>query len=340
MSKTRKWPHIDGLHIVIRNLRKWRDVSGTVPPTVSYRPKVKLHGTNAAVRFRDRQVEAFQSRTQDITPDADNCGFAAWASTVDWHVPDGPGKVRVIHGEWAGPGVNRGTAVQAIPGKKFFIFALEFSSDEIDPETGDWRIRTLCTDPEDIASRLGDWSHPDVHIIPWQGIVSIDVDMAVEGEVNSLALKCNRMVESVEASDPYIKEVFGVDGIGEGVVMYPVGFMDREAWGRIAFKAKGEKHRVKAARVAAEVAPEVLASTEAFAAAFVTEARCEQGLGVVCPDGTDIKKTGGFIGWVSKDVKRESATELEDSGLTWKQVGKAVSTAARDWFMQRVRSLT
>jgi hypothetical protein len=338
-SETRKWAHIGGLHNVVRDARKYHESGGPPPPVVMYKAKVKLHGTNAAVRIEKGKPPAFQSRSNDVVVGDDNAGFALWASRQEW--PDKPfldeEPVMVIHGEWAGLGIQKGTACNQLEGKHFFIFALEFCSHEVNEESGDWARRKLITDPSDL--RLAATAFfPSAIVIPWHSDEEYTVDLGDEGMLRDFSERINALVAEVEACDPFIRDTFNVEGTGEGVVMYPVGMDDREGWRRIAFKAKGEKHRVKASKVAAEVAPEVLASTEAFVAAFVTEARCEQGLGVVCPDGIDIKKTGGFIGWVSKDVKRESETELEAAGLTWKQVGKAVSTASREWFMGRYRA--
>ncbi len=341
---TRKWPDVEGLHVIIRDLRRFEESTGQKPPTVTYAAKVKLDGTNAAVRFCDGKVEGYQSRTQDITPDADNMGFARWASTIEWPKPFSTEEqpVAVIHGEWAGPGIQKGTASQMLSSKKFFIFAIEICSEDLG-EGGDWSARTLFTDPKDIGRMLGGWEHPDVQIIPWHGNPRT-VDLSDPEAVAKFAREMNELVDVVESSDPYLKQAFGVDGIGEGVVMYPLredtNMCSREWWRRLAFKAKGEKHRVKKASRAVEVDPEELRGLQEFVAAFVTQQRCEQGLGVVLKgEQPDMRKTGEFIAWLSKDVEKESRTELEASGLTWKQVAGDVNKAARTWYMNLCKNI-
>jgi hypothetical protein len=340
----RKWPDIEGLHVIVRDLRRFEESSGQKPPTVSYRAKVKLDGTNAGVRFVNGQVDGFQSRTHDVTPENDNAGFARWASTIDWPKPycNEEVPVTVIHGEWAGPGIQKGTACQMIPGKKFFVFAIEHCS-LAKSDGGDWETRLLTTDPREISGMLSGWSHPDVHILPWHTQPQ-SVDLSDHDAVSRFAEEMNQLVDSVEGCDPYLKELFSVEGIGEGVVLYPISEetlnVSREWWKRLAFKAKGEKHRVKKAPRAVEVDPEELKSVEAFVTAFVTQQRCEQGLGAVLRgESPDMRRTGEFIGWISKDVEKESRTELEASGLTWKRVAGDVSKAARDWYMERCKSL-
>ncbi len=326
---TRKWPDIEGLHVVVRDHAK----HGRPLGLIRYKAKIKLDGTNAAVRLRGGEVVGFQSRTQDVSPESDNAGFARWASTVPWPRLGVPQQgVVVIHGEWAGPGVQKGTACQQIPGKRFFVFAVEVCSDEVDPDTGDWTLRELITDPGEIRDLLGDF-HPEVLILPWHPIDLDPVNLMDEASVQAFADKVNAEVLAVEAKDPYIAATFGVEGVGEGLVFYPEGSTSRERWRRLAFKAKGEKHRVKAAKVAAEVAPEVLASVSAFVAAFVTEPRCQQGLTVTGAERGDMRKLGPFLQWIGKDVEKESRTELEASGLTWKAASAAVTAAAKTWFL-------
>lgn len=338
MSETRKWPDIGGLHNVLK------DPHAAHAGMEVYRAKVKLDGTNAAVRFRNGVLEGYQSRTRDVTPEDDNAGFARWASDVPWpsgpYFPQLPGlPVVAVHGEWAGPGVQKGTSVSKIPQKSFFVFAVEFSSESLDPDTGDWAERILQADPDVIETWFGHLSEQGVHVLPWYG-EEVCVDLNDRDAVTRWAEAINAQVEAVEACDPYVKEVFGVEGVGEGLVFYP-GVRNRKYWSRLAFKAKGEKHRVKASKTAVEVDPEVLANVEAFVQAFVTEARCEQGAGVVAgsPEALTDKHIGPFLAWVGADVKKESVAELAASGLTWKDVGGPVTKAAQRWVLAKVRGL-
>jgi hypothetical protein len=99
------------------------------------------------------------------------------------------------------------------------------------------------------------------------------------------------------------------------------------------FKAKGEKHRTAGTRTAVAVDAAVVASVDDFVALMVTEARLAQGLAAV--GGRDPKLTGSFLEWIATDVRKESAAELEASGLTFAQVDKAIRVRARTWFLMR-----
>lgn len=329
------WPDIESLAHVLRWARKYRpDIRA-----VDYRAKPKLDGTNAAVQIMDGAFHAAQSRTQVITPENDNMGFARWANAQNWSlIPPNPGMI-IIHGEWAGKGIQKGTSISNVGSRGFYIFAVEIASTAADPETGDWIWRVLITDPDAIQALIGGAfldAHPDIRILPWYGdVLTLDV---LQPEPFSEQVEA--VVATFDRCDPYVKETLGVEGHGEGVVYYPIlgtSAVKRSLWGHLAFKAKGEKHRVKKEKVAAPVNFEVLQGIQEFTQAFVTEARLQQGLGVATQGaGPEMKHIGAFLKWMSQDVLKESKVELAESGLTWEQVNKAVTAAARQWFIQQV----
>jgi hypothetical protein len=336
MSNTRKWPDIGAFHNVMKSRAFEKGI-------ITYRSKIKLDGTNAAVRFENGVLQGFQSRTRDISPGDDNYGFASWASQVSW--PEVPfiesHPVTVIHGEWAGPGIQKGTSVSRIPEKSFFIFAIEFSTNEIDENTGSWKNSFFETNPDIIQAWLGDMSSNNIHVLPWFSdpiTINLNNDTQVKNWVDSI----NDLIQKIETCDPYINDLFGVEGLGEGLVFYPVSLpfsKERNAWKNFAFKAKGEKHRVKNTNKSVEINPQILLGVQDFVNSFVTEQRCLQGLNIVLNGDTlSSSYIGPFIAWVSKDIKKESQVELDESGMDWKQVCGAVSRAAQRWIISRLNS--
>ena len=85
------------------------------PQRVTYRAKVKLHGTNAGVQRTPEGLLECQSRERLITPGDDHCGFARWVDSHrnEWLAGLSPGTV--VFGEWGGPGVMGGVALSRIP---------------------------------------------------------------------------------------------------------------------------------------------------------------------------------------------------------------------------------
>jgi hypothetical protein len=277
--------------------------------TTRYHAKVKLHGTNCAVQITPTGPVA-QSRNQLLTVDADHKGFAAWvASRAAFWTTLAPGLV--VFGEWCGPGVEKGTAISKAPSKMFCVFAIREGE-------------RMIFEPADIDTLLP--GRPaEVHVLPWEG-EPFTIDFKSREAIEQVAKELNARVAEVERCDPWCKRMFGVDGVGEGLVLYPTPFD-----AQLMFKAKGDAHRT-AGKKAVQVDPSAAASIEEFVGLVVTEARLRQGLEAV-GGAFEGKQTGAFIAWISADVKKESAAELEASKLTWQQVERAVQQRARKWFV-------
>jgi hypothetical protein len=334
------WPEIELFHNIRKFIRvdptewwKTRELlSGT--STVTYRAKVKLHGTNAAVQVHMDGTVICQSRESIITPEKDNAGFARWvmSNKEAWHEAMG----FIIYGEWIGPGIQKNVAVSQIPKKAFAVFAARLldGSD------------TLVTEPGQL---IGLVEHiPDVYVLPWYAWEnsppkSIDIDWKQsDEELSKTIAPINDWVLAIEANDPWVETVFGVKGTGEGLVFYPnstphLGF---EHFTNLCFKAKGEKHKNIATAKPVQVSAEVAASLDAFVSMVLTEARLEQGTTKVSADGAltwDMKNTGKFVTWVSADVEKETQDELAASGLTWKEVQKPIADKARAWYLTKAK---
>jgi hypothetical protein len=238
----------------------------------------------------------------------------------------------VVFGEWCGPGVEKGMAISQAKAKLFAVFGVQLEG-------------RIVFDPEELRALVRIDSAPEeLHVLPWQG-EPITIDYGSRQALDAAAARLNELVVAVEREDPWVKQTLGLSGLGEGLVFYPTSVdgaalaTDPESLARLMFKAKGEKHRTagtkQAVQVDASVVASVVASIDDFVALMVTEARLQQGAGAVgvADIGRDPKLIGRFLAWVAADVKKESAAELEASGLTWPQVEKAVQVRARSWFL-------
>jgi len=314
-----KWPSIEAFESVVRN--------SASRGTVNYRGKVKLHGTNAAFTFTPTGPVA-QSRTRLITPEQDNAGFAAWVAGSGFAGPDGV----TVFGEWCGPGVQRGVAVSKLDRKIFAVFAVK---------VGD----NFLTDPNDL--RVYAPKHPDVFVLPWYGE---EFTVNFSSVPQSIVAHMNEQVAAVESSDPWIKEVFGVDGTGEGLVYYPVdsigsgralSVMDDspDYLGRRVFKAKGEAHRVNGHKEAVAISTALLEGVPEFVAFAVTEARLQQALSEVCPEGAFIQKTGEFLKWVQGDIKKECAEEMSALETEDGKILGPCGARAVQWFKMKCQEV-
>lgn len=347
MSTHKKFPKVSGFHNVYKSMQ----LRGELSADSAWYAKIKLHGTNAGIRFSPDGTITAQKRTDDVSVGDDNAGFAAFVEEKrefleDWYkvyrnVHSDCNWDVIIYGEWAGPGVQKGVATSDIPEKCFFIFSVT----TVFPEQ---ELRSVMVfNSTFISHLLGEphltWNDNRMYVIPEFGVYHVDTRFR-EG-AQTFVDEINDEVQKIEDCDPYMKELFGVEGTGEGLVFYPLGRDGKDCWCYVhefddfSFKVKGEKHAVNKAGKPARVKSAVPESAFVFADQHVTDARLEQGLQEF--GGTlRMEDTGRFIGWVCKDVAEESAQEIEESGLAWKgQLSGVVANRAREFFIRRVEAI-
>ena len=320
-----KWTSIELLHNVYQELKT---LGKTAP--VTYRAKIKLHGTNAGVRVTPEGIVAAQKRSQIITSKNDNAGFAAWVEQNAEYFSQLKGdRTLTIFGEWCGTNVQKGVAISQIGRKILAVFAIQYGGVGLD-------LAQLEIRPEKIREVLPE--HKDIFVLPYYG-EAIALDFGDRDKLQTASETINQMVATVEEIDPWVKATFGVEGVGEGLVMYPEvnELVIREGYTELMFKAKGEQHRAVKTKTAVEVDPAIAKSVQEFVELFVTEARLNQALSEACNGELNIKKMGQFLKWIALDIQKESSAELAAADLTWKQVHKSVSNAAREWYAEKIK---
>jgi hypothetical protein len=330
-----KWPSIgkfsDVYHMASR--RQTADVT--------LRGKIKLHGTNAAIRVENKGQLYGQKRTSDVVVGDDNAGFAQWLSTIAplnilW---DG----WIFCGEWAGPGVQSGDAVAQIGSKKFFVFAVgTIGSFEV-VENGEKVTRdgivNIVIEPK-LIQQMVDEAFPDqtdIIVLPWY-TESITINMMDQDAAQQFITDATKLVDDVVGvEDPFIKETFGVSGPGEGIVYYAI---DKPTeWREWMFKVKSEAHTVNKSKNRDHVAPEKPEGMDEFVDMFFTEGRFQQMLDEALGGVADRKKTGDFLKAVMSDVSKESVNELELADFDWKDVSKYGVQKTRLWLFNKADEL-
>jgi hypothetical protein len=327
------WPSIEG----IPHLVKKAPHNGA--GKITFRCKPKMHGTYAGIHIFRNEIQA-QSRTQNIFPGDDNKGFAAWVAE-NLKAPikeyDRPSPHVVIHGEWAGPGIIKGTSLTKLDQRYFLIFAMEVLAEEKDKD-GNPAFHYYTMDPMIIDGwlplSLCPANNPRVRILPFYPL-EVTMDFEKMTGINEAAEAIAIELAKFDVNDPYVSAEFGVEGNGEGLVFYPApddvdgDFTNTPASMDYMFKCKTEKHKVAGSKELVPVSVEKVASARAFATKFVTEARIEQALSTNGIAEMTKPKLGPVIGWIVKDVMKESELELEASGLVWKDVSSAVAEEAK-----------
>jgi len=331
-----KWPSIQSFHHIREGTKEYPYICGE-NKTVTYRPKVKLHGTNGGIILSKDGLYT-QSRKRVLDSLKDNMGFNLWFTKNKdyWEkVHKRYGKDIAIFGEWVGEGINGKTAIGSIGRKVFCVFAAH----DLDYKEEDCN---LIVEPKDLFNILGGFlSHIDVFVIPWLENQDIEVDWSLESEdLKPCVEKANQLVYNIEKQDPFVKMIFDVDGIGEGAVYYPVSHPGRYYFSNLAFKAKGDQHATVKQKKSVQVNPELTKNVAEFIDLVCTEARLEQGAREV-GDGDltfDTKRIGSFLKWICVDIKKECKSEFEAANLEWRPVGKALTTKARNWYLERFKN--
>jgi len=285
-------------------------------PVITFYGSVKLHGTNAGVCFNPETNELYaQSRSRVIDVDKDNAGFAFWVEAnkeelakVCSEYVDGLGSLITVFGEWCGGNIQKGVAITGLP-KMFVVFKV--------------KVGEVWLMDSEIKNVTHDSNMYTVHNFP---TYSIDIDF---NNPDLSVPELQRITLAVEDKCP-VGEVFGVNGVGEGVV-----------WTSLSgnmFKVKGEKHSSSKVKKLASVDVEKMENVDSFVNYAVTESRLEQGIDVVFTQQSldvDIKLLGDFLKWLMRDIVSEEVDTLSGNGLEPKDVGKAVSQKARTWFMDK-----
>jgi len=312
MSEFQAWPSIGKLSDAARNSRGAK---------INYRPKIKLHGTNAAIRIDTDGTVTAQSRTKDLKPgkDTDNFGFAAWVESQKHTLTPFayPSTDMILFGEWYGAGVQKNVALAQLTEKHFAVYAVVLD-------------RTyLVDDPESIqADCVG--ALP-CKVLPWFG-PEVTVDFSTR-QHDDLLVEINNTVESIDKLCPYALAEHGLTGPGEGLVFYPqwVRHEPLVDYALGMFKAKGAAHRTSTGPAVA-LKPAASADVLAFVDAHLTGARLQQALVEIGTYRGDLSRISDFLRWVLNDLQKETTAELSASGLEWKKVSKAAGNKAAAWY--------
>ena len=345
LNQHKKFPKIRGYHNIVKEIRAFCDDG--IYPTQSFRPKIKQHGTNSAVRITsDGQVFA-QKRNSDCHVTG-HFNFPMWVKGNEQYFSSlaNPESTIIIDGEWAGQDIQKKVAVSEIE-KSMFIFSIRIytPTDNLDEDGKVIYNSKMIIEPSEIEEMVNKDGKPEnLYIIPWYSS-AIEIDFNKQSQVKSCADDFNAIVEVIDKCDPYIKEMFDIEGFGEGLVYYPVEsettFIKPRNFERYAFKVKGASHSARGdGNKKARAATPLPESVHDFVGMMMTNDRMLQGVSEVCGESQpEMKNTGQYIGWICRDVALEGADELLAASLEWKQVQGLVATRAREFFIGKVQEV-
>ena len=309
-------------------------------PILTFTGTVKLHGTNAGIQFNFNDVGNFkcQSRTNIITPESDNAGFASYVHYNREAYIDLFGEIEdqlsdtlernpqfygaVLYSEWCGGNIQKGVGINGLP-KMNVVFGIKLLSDDPE-EPNSWLSDSFL---KDVVV-----NNPDINLYniftfgEWK--IDIDFDQPVQSQ--------NILIDytiAVEKECPVAK-YFGVEnGTGEGLVW--TCNISKEVY---RFKVKGELHSISKVRTLASVDIERVNSINELVSNIVTENRLNQGLDYLRENniGLDVQNTGSFIKWVTSDVIKEEIDTIIGCGFEIKEVLPSVSKKSKHWFFENI----
>lgn len=320
MSEMIAFPSIESLRQVVTGTKMRCEFDKVPLPVVDYVGTVKLHGSNASVRFTPDGEIVAQSRTRALSVGDDNFGFAAFVEkNKDVFKVMAPNSGDfTFYGEWCGGSIQPKVALEQLE-KHFVIFSMLHN----DIMYSIPKVIGIVEIDYEMFNKAGIYF---IHQIPTYSVtVDFNNPEACVDQLTDLTI-------AVEKECPWGK-FRGVSGIGEGIVWAPVDQgLPFEMW----FKTKGLDHKrdPKPAKVA--VAPEVMATQRELAEKLLPDWRLEQGISVLRERGLGIepKNIGEYLKWIGEDVQKEEQDTMEANGTDWKAISPMVLQRARQYILE------
>lgn len=344
MKKHSSYPSIDQLRQVVSSVNRHAtfcglDINGDAiynpnakKPSILFTGTVKLHGTNGSVMYNNVDGFWVQSRERIITIQDDNAGCAFFCEGKKdifvAMIQDIATKNNIdlnqqtigIFFEWAGSGIQKGVAINNIE-KSVFIFGIKICQPGVENFVSYWLD---CQNYRSIENRI-------YNIYDYK-------TYQVEIDFNMPQLSQNTIVDmtmEVEKECP-VGKAFGYSGVGEGIVFS--GLYDGK---RYTFKSKGKQHSVSHVKTIAAIDTEKLNNIVEFVNYAVTENRFDQAIEKIygSKDKIDITKLGEFLKWFISDIMKEETDVLLANNIEPKEVGKYISSKAREMFFETYNNM-
>ena len=321
------FPEIQQFRNTIKLVRERAEHDGVSIPTLTFMGSVKLHGTNSSVVFPPEGGFYCQSRTQIITPEKDNAGFAAWVGANQTTFENLGRALKsnyqyatgfVVYGEWCGQGIQKGVAISQVL-KRFVVFSVAILREE----GRDW------AHPSCLSSLISPFVDCIYNYPHFEQMIDFNHP---EDFQNTLV----ELTQAVEDECP-VGKALGVSGVGEGIVWWPLHNLDFNTRD-LAFKVKGAKHSETKVKTLAAVDVEKLASIKELVDSVLTEHRLEKKVESLLEQGgeLDIKSTGAFLKLVGSDVYKEESDTIAASGFKDSEIMGSVQKKAKQWWMERL----
>lgn len=350
MKKMINYPSTPQFREVVANVNRRYNIIGLddngdaiydqtlLKPIIKFIGTVKLHGTSAGVLFNNIDGLWVQSRSNIITPQSDNAGFAFFVEAKkesfiklinivkDKYSIDLDKNTIGIYSEWAGSNIQKGVGITNID-KSCFIYGVKISpinetEQELKENPAYWVGYDGLCDVENRIFNLLDYKTYEIEI-----------------DFNRPELSQNKIIEltlEVENECPVAKEFGFPDTIGEGIV-----FVNISDGIRTFFKSKGELHagvsKVKTLKPVDDIKTQkCIDLSEKITPSWRLEQMLNETFDVLNGGQIDVKQMGLYLKAVMNDIVKEELLTISDTGLEIKDISKYVSEIGRNFFFQRL----
>lgn len=346
------FPSIEQFRTIIKRVKDRAQHDNVPLPTLIFNGSTKLHGSNCSV-VKDPQTSEIwcQSRSQIITTEADNAGFAQFISNLPGqgihiylNIAAGiygmnhlkPGDLIAIYGEFCGQGIQKGVAIAQVP-KRWVVFGIKIYTPGVDDDhsTSYWfSPDQLLRVHRQFILEAGEETM--IFSIQKFQTWNLEIDFAHPEAVQK---KLVELTNEVEKCCPVGME-FGITGVGEGIVWRCVSRCTFKT-SDLIFKVKGEAHSVTKVKTLAAIDVEKFNSLTELMAKVMTENRMKQMYDSMLDqtglDPTDVKNLGQFIKLCVGDAIKEERDTIEISGFTEKEFTKVAPGLVRQWFFSQLQ---
>ena len=319
-----KFSSIDSFRHVFKGVELFVERTASPVPVFDYVGTVKLHGTNAGIRWSPSGKIQAQSKNNIISSSNDNFGFAKFVENnedrirqlfeTNFKLEDDV----TIYGEWVGAGIQKNIALSQLE-PHFVIFNVKINQ-KYDAD--------FFPFPESIQDN-------EIGIYSIGQVPSYELTIDFSDPKDAVD-EANRLTLEIEQECPWGK-FRGVTGTGEGIVWIPRQHPENpDLW----FKTKGGKHSGKgtAKGIKASLSPDQANTVHELLETILPEWRLQQGVHVLKESGEqiDYRAVGPYLKWVNQDILKEESDTVEASGIEWKYVSRAVTNAARQYILKEI----
>lgn len=290
---------------------------------ILFQGTVKLHGTNTSIKINRDCAQIF-SRNNEITNDDDSAlyGFTGFIKDrQDVLLDIFPPNV-VLHGEYIGEEIQGKVAVSELD-KSFVVFDCSVNKEFVGLDYLKQQIGML---------ELKELNENNIYFIDQAPTYDLRLFLdnleATQEVITEITL-------AVENECPFAK-LFGVKGIGEGVVWKPINDKNNT---NLWFKTKGEKHR----KTEKERLPDddIDVYNNFIEEHLLPEWRLEQGVSEMRMEGKAvvIENIGTYLKWINMDINKEESDLIEESKLDRKTLFRLVTKKAKEFYIKTLEQI-